>query len=251
MTQSNRLHPSRANRRLSLLAPVGCVLFTLSWVVLGLVSPGYPLFDMRIEDYSPVSQPISGLGLGVTGPWMNTSFVVCGALIAVGLAAASRTWPSTQMSRTRLLARALVVVSGIGIGMCGLFDLEAVLVHLVGFLLAVGAAALGYILAGLTLRQADPGVARILLVAGPLTMILLGAFMATFDPMSAAENQGAAGLTQRALVTVSLAATAAIGYRAWSSPAGRRPALATAPVSQNAQPNMGAPREPRHQQLHT
>lgn len=225
MTHRSRPRSPRARHWVSLLAPVGCVLFTLSWVGLGLVSPGYPLFDMRIEGYSPVSQPISGLGLGVTGPWMNTSFVVCGALIAVGLAAASRTWPCTQMSRTRLVARALVVVSGIGIGMCGLFDLEAVVLHLVGFLLAVGAPALGYLLAGLALRQADPGLARLLLVAGPLTMVLLGAFMATFDPMSAAENQGVAGLTQRALVTVSLAATAALGYRAWTSPAGRSPAL--------------------------
>lgn len=225
MTEASRSRPTRKDRQLSLLAPVGSGLFTVSWVVLGSVSPGYQVFDMRIDDYSPVSQPISGLGLGVTAPWMNATFVICGAMITVGLAAATRTWPTAWMSRTRLAARVLVVVSGIGIGMCGLFTLEAVLPHLVGFLLAVGAPGLGYIAGGLVLRRADPWLSRLLLVAGPLTMLLLVTFMATFDPMSAAENRGVAGLTQRALVTVSLIATAAIGYRAWTSPraVARRP----------------------------
>jgi hypothetical protein len=209
--------PLRSDIRLSLLAPLSALLVSLSWVVLGMVSPGYPLFDMRIEGYSTMSQPISGLGLGVTGPWMNTTFVVCGVLMAVGLAAGTGTWPRTQMRRSRVAARALLVTSGVGISMCGLFNLEAVLPHLVGFLLAVGAPGLAYVLAGLALHRVDPWLARLLLVAGPLTLLLLVGFMATFDPMSAAENQGVAGLVQRALISVSLATSALIGYRAWAS----------------------------------
>ena len=69
--------------RPAILAPLGAALFTVSWAVLSAVSPGYRLFDLVIEPYDPVSQPISGLGRGVTGPWMNTAFVV-GGLLQVG-----------------------------------------------------------------------------------------------------------------------------------------------------------------------
>ena len=53
-------------------------LFTLAWAVLGALSPGYRLFDLVIDPYSPIAQPISGLGLGVTGPYMNAAFIVGG-----------------------------------------------------------------------------------------------------------------------------------------------------------------------------
>ena len=41
----------------------GPALFTLAWIVLGFLNPGYTLFGIRIEPYSPISQPSSGLGL--------------------------------------------------------------------------------------------------------------------------------------------------------------------------------------------
>ena len=53
-----------ATRWLALGAIVGPVLFTLAWVVLGFLSPGYTAWGIRIAPYSPISQPISGLGLG-------------------------------------------------------------------------------------------------------------------------------------------------------------------------------------------
>jgi hypothetical protein len=39
--------------------------------VLGFLSPGYTLFGTLIAPYSPISQPISGLGLGPTGAFMT------------------------------------------------------------------------------------------------------------------------------------------------------------------------------------
>ena len=54
----------------------GPVLFTLAWFVLGFLSPGFTIFGTVIEPYSPVSQPISGLGLGSTAPFMNAAFVL-------------------------------------------------------------------------------------------------------------------------------------------------------------------------------
>src|SRR3954470_19261989 len=86
---------SRFRKSLPLLAVVGAVLFTLAWLVLGAINPGYRLFDLVIDPYSPVAQPISGLGLGVTGPYMNVAFVLGGALIAAGsLASIGRLSPS-------------------------------------------------------------------------------------------------------------------------------------------------------------
>ena len=62
-------------RWLALGAIAGPVLFTLAWFVLGFLSPGYRLFGTLISPYSPISQPISGLGLGPTAPFMNAEEV--------------------------------------------------------------------------------------------------------------------------------------------------------------------------------
>src|ERR1700719_2319464 len=69
---------------LSLGAGAGPILFTIAWLVLGFLSPGYSLWGTRIAPYSPISQPLSGLGLGPTGPYMNAAFVLHGLLILAG-----------------------------------------------------------------------------------------------------------------------------------------------------------------------
>ncbi|MDP8960228.1 MAG: hypothetical protein M3N32_01150 [Actinomycetota bacterium] len=61
-------------RWLALGAVVGPSLFTLAWLVLGFLTPGYTLWDLQIAPYSAVHQPVSGLGLGPTGPFMNAAF---------------------------------------------------------------------------------------------------------------------------------------------------------------------------------
>src|SRR5438105_328413 len=66
----------KAARWLALGAIVGPVLFTVAWLVLGFLSPGYAAWGTWIGPYSPIHQGISGLGLGVTAPYMNTAFVV-------------------------------------------------------------------------------------------------------------------------------------------------------------------------------
>src|SRR5688572_33500474 len=74
-----------ATRWLALGAVAGPVLFTLAWFVLGFLSPGFTIFGTVIEPYSPVSQPISGLGLGFTAPFMNAAFVFRGFLPWAGV----------------------------------------------------------------------------------------------------------------------------------------------------------------------
>src|SRR5205823_8176986 len=54
----------RMRRALSLGAIAGPILFTAGWAILGLVSPGYTLWDLHIEPYSAVSPPVRGLGIG-------------------------------------------------------------------------------------------------------------------------------------------------------------------------------------------
>jgi hypothetical protein len=66
-------------------AVVGPVLFTLSWFVLGFLSPGYTLWGTRIAPYSPMSQPVSGLGLGSTSPNnLQYYFPACNSLVPQG-----------------------------------------------------------------------------------------------------------------------------------------------------------------------
>ena len=73
------------NKVLTLGAIAGPILFTAAWAILGVVSPGYTLWDIHIAPYSAVSQPISGLGLGPTGPFMNSAFVLSSLLLLGGV----------------------------------------------------------------------------------------------------------------------------------------------------------------------
>src|SRR5215213_11752213 len=70
-----------ATRWLALGAVAGPVLFTLAWFVLGFLTSGFTIFDTVIEPYSPASQPISGLELGYTAPFMNAAFLLSGILL--------------------------------------------------------------------------------------------------------------------------------------------------------------------------
>ena len=73
--------PYWQTRWLALGAVAGPVLFTLAWLILGFLSPGYTIFGTLIAPYSPIAQPISGLGLGLTGPFMDAAFVISGILL--------------------------------------------------------------------------------------------------------------------------------------------------------------------------
>jgi hypothetical protein len=226
MSIDHRLHPAAqqeptgpegprtAPKWLPLLAPIGAVGFTLAWAVLGGRSPGYQMWDIVVSSYSPISQPVSGLGLGETGNAMNASFVGCGLLVAGGTWATARTWPRTTSPRLRTWAGRLLPLCGVGMGVCGVFTLESITLHSLGFLLAIVAPAVGFVLAGRALRDTDPLLSRWLLAAGPLAIALMALFLATFDPEAAGDGEGYAGLLQRVLITLVLGTIAALGWRA-------------------------------------
>jgi hypothetical membrane protein len=201
--------------RIALLAPIGALVFTLGWLILGFVSPGYRLFDLVIEPYSQVAQPISGLGLGVTGPVMNTVFIVSGVLLLAGSLGIASTWPRTGLARVALV---LIGLAGLGLIVDGVFTLESVMLHLVGFLLAAPLPAIGFVLAGIALRRSRPRVATPLGVAGVSALVLFAVFQLIFDPYSAGYNAGVAGLVQRVLATVVVGTIGALGIIAARTP---------------------------------
>ena len=151
----NTLNPAaaatpEATRWLALGAVAGPALFTLAWFVLGFLSPGFTIFGTLIAPYSPISQPISGLGLGSTAPFMNGAFVLSGILLMAGVIGIFQTLTIRASSRPALrwACAALLALSPLGLVVAGIFTLEEPLPHLIGFLLATGIPVLSFLAAG-------------------------------------------------------------------------------------------------------
>jgi Protein of unknown function (DUF998) len=200
---------------LALGAVIGPLVFTLAWLVLGAVSPGYTVFGVRITPYSPIAQPISGLGMGVTAPYMNSAFVLSGLAMFIGVVGISAALPSRTAARW--LSAGLLALTPLGLVLAGLFNLESPMLHYVGALLGLGSPVLSFPVTGLMLRGI-PGWRRFgtgLLLASPISLVLLVVFFASFDQATTAANQGIAGLTQRVLVLEEFAWFVALGWVAY------------------------------------
>src|SRR6266851_3784903 len=135
----------------ALAAVAGPVLLTLAWFVLGFISPGYSLWGTRIAPYSAISQPLSGLGLGPTGPFMNTAFILSGLLMMAGAIGVFRAIPELG-ARTRWICTALLGLPGLGAVIDGVFTLEHFFFHFVGFGLAL-TTVVGFPVMGFFLRR--------------------------------------------------------------------------------------------------
>jgi hypothetical membrane protein len=207
-------------RWLALGALAGPALFTLAWFVLGFLSPGYRLFGTLIAPYSAISQPISGLGLGPTGPFMNAAFVLGGLMLLAGVIGVFQTMKASGRPAARWACAALLALSPLGLMVAGIFTLEEPLPHLIGFLLATGTPVLSFLVAGVFLRGL-PRWRRFgnwLFLGSPLTLVLVVLFFLTFDPMAAGAGVGVAGLTQRILAIEVLAWFVAMGWLAFRRP---------------------------------
>ena len=200
---------------LALGAVAGPILFTLGWLVLGFVSPGYTMWGTRVAPYSAVSQPLSGLGLGPTGPVMNAIFVVSGLLIVAGAIGVFRAIP--ELSPTvRWIGAVLLALPGLGSVIDGIFTLEHFFPHFIGFGLAL-TTVVGFPVIGLFLRRVPAwrGFGTWLIVAGPVTLALAVVYFATFTPTIEGIQHGVAGLTERILVVELQAWYVAIGWLAF------------------------------------
>src|SRR6266540_1121055 len=167
--------PARS-RWLAWGAVAGPVLFTLAWLVLGFLSPGYTIWGTRIAPYSPISQPISGLGMGATAPYMNAAFILGGLLLLAGVIGVPETTNASDRPAFRRASTALLVLTPLGMMIDGIFNLEAMMLHLLGFLLV--------------------------------------AFFQTFEPTVSGAQHGVAGLIQRLLAIEVLAWFVAMGWLA-------------------------------------
>jgi hypothetical protein len=210
----------RATRWLALGALAGPALFTLAWLVLGFLSPGFTIFGTKIAPYSPISQPISGLGLGPTAPFMNAAFVLSGILLMAGVIGVFQTMRASSRPAARWACAAPLALSPLGLVVAGIFTLEEPLPHLIGFLLTTGIPVLSFLAVGFFLR----GIPRWrrfgtwLLLGSPLTLLLVVLFFLTFDQATIVAGHGVAGLTQRILALEVLAWFAAMGWLAFRRP---------------------------------
>jgi hypothetical protein len=201
-------------RWLALGMVAGQVLFTLAWFILGFVSPGFTIFGHVIAPYSAISAPLSGLGLGPTGPYMNAAFVFSGLLVFLGVIGIFQSIPALSPA-ARWSCIALFALSPLGMAIDGIYTIEAFLPHMIGYLLGTGTPVLGFLLAGLLFRRI-PGWRRLgswLLVASPLTLALVILSLATFDQAAVMAGQGVAGLTERILCVQLAAWFVAMGWK--------------------------------------
>lgn len=191
----------RRSQVLPLVYVIAAVLFSLTWIVLGFVNDGYALWDIVIDDYSPISQPISGLGLGNTAMAMNTAFVVYGLIAIAAGFGISRKLAEVEPT-TRRPALLTFGLHGLGAVLVGVFTLEDMSLHSLGFLLVL-APIVGFVMIGRRLRPHDRWgrLGQLLTrVATPIGLLLVVGFFATFNPEAAGAGDGYAGLIQRALV---------------------------------------------------
>jgi hypothetical protein len=206
------------SRWLALGAVVGPILFTLAWLVLGFLSPGLVFPESPVIPASPITAPISGLGLGPTGPFMNAAFVLSGILLIAGVLGVFTT---SAVASARPVARwgsaTLLALSGVGLVIAGLFTLEVPIPHFAGFLLATGVPILSFLVAGFVFH----GIPRWrrfgtwLRLGSPLTLMLLILSQVTFNQEAIIAGQGIAGLTSRLLAVEVLAWFAAMGWVAF------------------------------------
>jgi hypothetical protein len=146
---------------------------------------------------------------------MNTAFVVSGLLLLVGVTGAVQSIRQVGAVARRTCS-ALLALSPLGI-----FTLESMLLHSVGFFLAAATPVLSFLVAGLLLRRV-PRWRRFgdwLLLGSPLTLALLVLFFTTFNPTTSGAGRGVGGLVQRVLIVEVHAWFVALGWLAfsWSS----------------------------------
>lgn len=205
-----------ATRWLTLGAVVGPIVVTLAWLILGFVSPGFTLFGARIAPYSPISTPISGLGLGPTAPFMNTAFVLCGAFLLVGAVGIFQSIREIG-AVARWSCTVLLALTGVGAAMDGIFTLQSFFLHFVGYALACGTPVLSFLVTGLVLRGIPSfrPLGNWLLLASPLTLVLFILSLVTLNVTAVEAGQGVAGLTERIVIVEVVAWFMALGWLAF------------------------------------
>jgi hypothetical protein len=206
--------PPRWAPRLAGGAIAGPVLFTVAWLILGAISSGYTVAGAWISPYSPITQPISGLGLGATARYMNPAFVISGLLLLAGVVGVVRCLPPGGRPVALRASAVLLGLAPLGLITVGLFTLDTPVLHLAGAMLVLGTPVVSFLVTG-HLRHLPGwrGLDTGLTVAAPLTLVLFIVYNLSFSQSAVAAGHGVAGLTQRVLFVEILSWFVALGWR--------------------------------------
>jgi hypothetical protein len=226
------LHPNRtgstaaapaapqAARWLALGAIIGPILFTLAWIILGVLQPATQTdYGVMGGISGAISNPISGLGIGPNALLFNVvGFVLSGLMTFVGVVAVFQTTQASGRAAQRAVCAVLLALSPLGMALAGIFTLKSsVMLHSVAALVGFLAAIVGFVAAGFYFRE-TPRWRRFgngLLVAAPLSLALMVAYFLSFNIATVAAGNGVAGLTERIFILEVHAWYVALGWSAW------------------------------------
>lgn len=186
------LTPPVASQWLVLGVGAGPVLLVLAWLVLGLLRP----------DYAPLRQQISDLGIGTTALPMNAAFVLSGLLLLGGVIGISqRIWSDTGTA-ARWTCRVLLALSPLGLVVVGVFTEAPATVagHAVGALLVFQTPVVSFLVTGFILWHSSRWrrIGRGLLLASPLTLVLVYSLFSPVRPLAGLPINTFSGLLERA-----------------------------------------------------
>ncbi len=209
------------SRCLAAGAIVGPILFTLAWIVLGVLQPSTSTeYGVMGGLSGAISNPVSGLGVGPNAVLFNAAFVLGGIMTLAGVVGIFQTVGAGGQVAARWTCAALLALSPIGLALAGIFTLASSIVfHNVAALLLFATPVVGFLAAGLYFRRI-PGGRRFgnwLIAGSPLTLLLIVLFVSTFNLATITAGHGVAGLTERILLIEIQAWYAAMGWLALRS----------------------------------
>ncbi len=178
-------------RWLALGAIAGPILVDLVWIILGWLRPGY----------SPLRQQISDLGLGFTAPFMNAAFILSGLLLLVGVVGIFQGLRNDVGITARIICACLLALSPLGHIVVGIFTEATLAAHTAGAALGFLTPVVSFLVTGLVLRRNLywRRIGNWLLLASPLTLVLVLVFF-QFAPVNAPfAAAGLGGLAERAM----------------------------------------------------
>ena len=197
MTNATPMAPQsqvqETTRWLALGAIAGPVLFTLAFIVLGPLRPGY----------SSVSEQVSTLAVGPNGEFMRAAFLLDGVLVTVGVIAVFQGLRYELGTGVRRICTVLLALSPLGLLWAGIFTKDHLALHTLGVVVGIGSPVITFPVVALMLRRA-PNWRRfgtLMLLGCPLTLALLVGFTTSVPPavMRVGGAGGSLGLWQRAL----------------------------------------------------
>ena len=209
--------PTDLYRWLALGSIAGPVIMTLAWIILGLIRPAIKTeWGISGGVIGMITQPFSGLGIGINGELFNIAFILNGLLTIAGVIGIFQVIDASKKEKLHPISMLLLASSGVGSMLCGIFTLESFLMHMLGFILACAAPAFGFLTTGLLLKKTQTWtkIGSLLIYACPLTLVLLVIFFITFQYDLMAAGKGFAGLSERVLVLEVMFWYAALGWLA-------------------------------------